>query len=73
LLPGGRKLVFLQGDIRHKNLWTVDLETGAVQQLTSMPADFDVRDFDISSNGGEAILERSQARSRIVAIDRPAL
>jgi Tol biopolymer transport system component len=73
LLSGGRKLVFLQGDIRHKNLCTVDLETGAVQQLTSMPADFDVRDFDISSNGGEAILERSQARSRIVAIDRPAL
>jgi Tol biopolymer transport system component len=72
LLPGGRELVFLQGDIRHKNLWTVDLETGAMQQLTHMPADFDVRDFDISADGREAILERAQARSHIVAIDRPS-
>jgi Tol biopolymer transport system component len=72
LLPGGRKLVFLQGDIRHKNLWTVDLETGAMQQLTHMPTDFEIRDFDISADGREAILERAQARSHIVAIDRPS-
>ena len=71
LLPGGRKLVFLQGEIQHKNLWMLDLETGAMQQLTHMPADFDVRDFDISSDGREAILERAQARSHVVAIDRP--
>lgn len=72
LLPGGRKLVFLQGEIQHKNLWVVDLETGALQQLTHIPADFDVRDFDISADGREAILERAQARSHVVAIDRPA-
>ncbi len=71
LLPGGQKLVFLQGEIQHKNLWMVDLETGAMLQLTHMPADFDVRDFDISSDGREAILERAQARSHVVAIDRP--
>lgn len=71
LLQGGQKLVFLQGEIQHKNLWMVDLETGATQQLTHMPADFDVRDFDISSDGREAILERAQARSHVVAIDRP--
>ncbi len=70
LLPGGRKLVFLQGDIRHKNLWSVDLESGEMQQLTHMPADFDVRDFDITPDGREAILERAQARSHVVAIDR---
>jgi Tol biopolymer transport system component len=70
LLPGGRKLVFLQGEIQHKNLWTVDLVTGAMQQLTHMPADFDVRDFDISADGREAIIERAQARSHVVAIDR---
>jgi Tol biopolymer transport system component len=71
LLQGGQKLVFLQGEIQHKNLWMVDLETGAMQQLTHMPAGFDVRDFDISSDGREAILERAQARSHVVAIDRP--
>src|ERR1700729_2544753 len=72
LLPGGRKMVFLQGEIQHKNLWMVDLETGALQQLTHMPAAFDVRDFDLSADGAEAILERAQARSDVVVIDRPA-
>ena len=72
LLPGGRKMVFLQGEIQHKNLWVVDLETGAMQQLTHMPAEFDVRDFDLSADGAEAILERAQARSDVVVIDRPA-
>ena len=70
LLSGGRKLVFLQGEIQHKNLWMVDLETGVMRQLTHMPADFDVRDFDLSSDGREAIVERAQARSHVVAIDR---
>ena len=72
LLPGGRKLVFLQGEIQHKNLWMVDLETGAMQQLTHMPAEFDLRDFDLSADGAEAIVERAQARSDVVVIDRPA-
>ena len=72
LLPGGRRLVFLQGEIQHKNLWMVDLETGALQQLTHMPAEFDVRDFDLSADGTEAILERAQARSDVVVIDRPS-
>jgi Tol biopolymer transport system component len=71
LLPGGRKLVFLQGEIQHKNLWMVDLKTGAMQQLTHMPAEFDVRDFDLSVDGTEAILERAQAHSDVVIIDRP--
>jgi hypothetical protein len=31
LLPGGRKLVFLQGEIQHKNLWMLDLESGAMK------------------------------------------
>jgi Flp pilus assembly CpaE family ATPase len=50
----------------------VDLETGALQQLTHIPAEFDVRDFDLSADGAEAILERAQARSDVVVIDRPA-
>jgi Tol biopolymer transport system component len=73
LLPGGRRLVFLQGEIQRKNLWVLDLDSGTTQQLTHLPADFDVRDFDISPDGQEAILERAQARTNIVAIDRSAL
>lgn len=73
LLPGGQRLVFLQGELQHKNLWMVDLQTGEMQQLTHMPAEFDVRDFDLSTDGTEAILERAQAHSEVVLIDRPSV
>jgi len=70
-LPGGRALVFLRGDIQHKNLWLIDLETGAERQLTSFAPDFDIRDFDISPDGREVVLERVQERSDVVLLDLP--
>src|SRR6266478_5527085 len=59
-LPGGRALVFLRGEIQHKNLWLIDLETGAERQLTNLMPDFDICDFDISPDGHEVVLERVQ-------------
>jgi Tol biopolymer transport system component len=70
-LPGGRALVVLRGDLQHKNLWRVDLETGTERQLTDVPADFDIRDFDISPDGHEIVLERVQDRSDVVMLDLP--
>ena len=70
-LPGGRALVFLRGDIQHKNLWLIDLETGAERQLTNLPPNFDIRDFDISPDGGDVVLERVQERSDVVLLDLP--
>ena len=70
-LPGGHALVLLRGEIQHKNLWLVDLATGAERQLTNLPPGFDIRDFDISADGHEAILERVQERSNIVLLDLP--
>jgi Tol biopolymer transport system component len=70
-LPGGRALVFLRGDIEHKNLWLLDLDTGAERPLTNVAADFDIRDFDISPDGREVVLERVQERSDVVLLDRP--
>ena len=67
----GRSIVVLQGEIQHKNLWQIDLQTGAQHQLTNLPADFDVRDFDISSDGREVVLERAQAHSDVVLFDLP--
>ena len=61
------------GARQHKNLWMVDLNTGATQQLNHLPAGFDVRDIDISPDGGEALLERAQTRSDVVMTDRSAL
>jgi Tol biopolymer transport system component len=72
-LPGGRSLVLLRGEIQHKNLWLIDLETGAERQLTNLAPDFNIRDFDISSDGREVVLERVQERSDVVLLDLPRL
>jgi Tol biopolymer transport system component/DNA-binding winged helix-turn-helix (wHTH) protein len=68
-LHGGRELVFLRGDIRHKNLWSIDTGTGAERQLTYLPPDFDIRDFDISADGAEVVLERVQEHSEVVLVE----
>lgn len=69
-MPGGRSLVMLRGEIGHKNLWTVDLDTGVERQLTSFPPEFSVQDFAISPDGREIVVERLQERSDIVLIQR---
>jgi len=68
-LAGAKSLVFLRGEIQHKNLWLVDLATGAERQLTDLAPDFDIRDFDISPDGREVVIERMQDRSDVVMID----
>jgi Tol biopolymer transport system component len=70
-MPGRRALVVLRGAIRHKNLWLIDLETGAEHQLTDLPPEFEVRDFDVSPDGREVVLERVQEQSDLVLIERP--
>jgi Tol biopolymer transport system component len=70
-LDGGRALVFLRGEIQHKNLWRIDLETGAERQLTNLAPDFDIRAFDISPDGREVVLEREQEHSDVVLLDLP--
>lgn len=71
LLPGGHFLVFLRGEIQHKDLWLVDLGTGAERRLTSFDPGFDVRDFDISPDAREIVVERQQERSDVVLMDLP--
>jgi len=70
-LPGGHALVILRGEIQHKNLWLIDLETGAERRLTNLAPGFDIRDFDISPDGREVVLERVQERSDVVMMDLP--
>ena len=70
-LPGRRALVFLRGEIQHKNLWLLDLETGAERQLTDFAPDFEIRDFDYLADGREVVLERVQQHSDVVLLDLP--
>jgi Tol biopolymer transport system component len=69
-LPEGRSLLVLRGGIRHKNLWLVDLDTGAERQVTDFAPGFDVRDFDLSPDGRELVLEQVREYSDIVLIER---
>jgi Tol biopolymer transport system component len=68
-MPGRRALVVARGDIQHKNLWLIDLENGAEQQLTNLAPDFEMRDFDISQDGRELVLEQVQEHSDIVLLE----
>jgi Tol biopolymer transport system component len=70
-VSGGRALVLLRGEIQHKNLWLIDLETGAERQLTNLTPEFDIRDFDISPDGREVVLERVQEHSDVVLLELP--
>jgi hypothetical protein len=67
-------LVQRQGELLSREeiaarLWRIDLDSGAEQQLREFSPDFDVRDFDISPDGREVVLERVQERSNAVLID----
>jgi Tol biopolymer transport system component len=70
-LPGGHALVVLRGELQHKDLWLIDLDTGTERQLTNLPPEFDIQDFDISPDGHDVILERVQERSEIELLDLP--
>jgi len=71
-LAGGHAIVALLGEIQHKDLWLIDLDTGAERQLTHLPPEFDIQDFDISPDGHEVVLERVQERSDIEVLDLPS-
>ena len=47
----------------------MDMATGAERQLTYLPPDFDIRDFDISAEGTDVVLERLQEHSEVVMVD----
>jgi Tol biopolymer transport system component len=68
-LPGGRAVVVLRGEIQHKDLWLINLETSAERQLTHLAPEFDIRDFDISPDGRDMVIERVQERSNVVLLD----
>jgi Tol biopolymer transport system component len=70
-MPEGRSLMVLRGGIGHKNLWLIDLETGLEHQVTDLAPGFDVRDFDVSPDGHEIVLEQVKEVSDIVLIELP--
>jgi len=68
---GGRALLVLRGEIGHKNLSRIDLDSGAEEPVLELPPDVDVRDFDLSPDGSELVLEQVKDNSDLVLIERP--
>jgi Tol biopolymer transport system component len=67
-----RALAMLRGDLQHEDVWLVDLDRGTERRLTSLPPGFLIRDFDLSPDGSELVVERVQHRSDIGLIEVPA-
>jgi Tol biopolymer transport system component len=63
-------LVILRGEIGHKNFWLLDPQTGAEHQLTDLPSNIAIGDFDVSPDGTEIIFDRAQDTSNIALFDR---
>jgi Tol biopolymer transport system component len=68
-IPGKRALLALRGEIGHKNLVAVDLQSGTEDPLLELPPDVDVRDFDLSPDGHELVLEQVKDNSDLVLIE----
>jgi Tol biopolymer transport system component len=68
-LPDGRSLVVMRGELRHKNLWVLDLDTGTERQLTNFGPEFEIRDFDVAPDGREIVVEQVQEHSDIVLLE----
>ena len=69
-LPNSNDLVILTGQLGHKNLSVLNLESGAQRLLAELPADFAVRDFDISADASEIAIERSEINAHVALIER---
>ena len=63
-------LVILRGEMGHKNFWLWDPQTATERQLTDLPSNFAIGDFDVAPDGAEIIFERVQDSSNIALIER---
>jgi serine/threonine protein kinase/Tol biopolymer transport system component len=64
-------LVILGGEIGHQNPSLLDLRSGVQRVLAELPADFVVRDFDISAAGSEIVFDRLEVNTDLALIERP--
>jgi Tol biopolymer transport system component len=70
-LRGDDQLVVLKGDVSHKELWAVDLQTGRQRQLTDLGGQLALGDFDVSADGHELVFDRAREESDIVLLELP--
>lgn len=64
-------LIVLKGELGRREVSLIDLESGSERPLTNFERDIVVRDFDVSPDGRELVIEQVQEHSDIVRIDLP--
>ncbi|HEY0745360.1 MAG TPA: hypothetical protein VGD63_01565 [Steroidobacteraceae bacterium] len=69
-LRNSQSLIILRGEIGHKNFVLWDPKSGAERQLTDLPGNFSIGDFDVTPDGQEIIFDRVQETSGIALIER---
>ena len=70
-LPGGRGLVYMQGDSPPQDFWLLDIATKRERQLTRLNNSGAMRTFDITPDGKQIVFDRLRENSDIVLIDLP--
>jgi Tol biopolymer transport system component/predicted Ser/Thr protein kinase len=70
-LPGGKGLVYMQGDGMSQDFWILDMATKHARQLTHLTGNAAMRTFDITSDGRQIVFDRLRENSDIVLIDIP--
>ena len=68
-LPGGKGLVYMQGQQRRLDFWLLDLASGRTRPLTRLSASAALRTFDITSDGKQIVFDRQRENSDIVLMD----
>jgi Tol biopolymer transport system component/DNA-binding winged helix-turn-helix (wHTH) protein len=64
-----QQLVVLKGDLSQKELWTINLQSGAERRLTDLGRGPLVQDFDISNDAREIVFDRVREESDIVLME----
>ena len=67
-IPG--RWCFFAAAIDRKDFWGLNPQTGVERQLTNLPANFVIGDFDVSPDGAEIVFDRVQESSSVVLIER---
>jgi serine/threonine protein kinase/Tol biopolymer transport system component len=68
--PDGKALIYMQGDLRAQDFWSLDLTTMKTRPLTRLTQRDTMLTFDVTPDGKQIVFDRLRDNSDIVLIDR---
>jgi Tol biopolymer transport system component len=70
-LPGGKRLIYMQGLLASQDFWLLDLTSMKSRRLTRLENRAAMRSFDITPDGKQIVFDRLRENSDVVLIDLP--